>query len=121
MLLFGVFMPTLDQLSDISLVVSLMGGPEEEAVLNSSKIPTKKTLKLNFYDTINFLNLTANILFLATPFPSVQTTSQQFGDMEPTLQEFYKRAFSFYGHMVLLPILLCYLLSLCACFKIGKF
>ena len=43
MLLFGVFMPTLDQLSDISLVVSLMGGPAEEAVLNSCKTPTEET------------------------------------------------------------------------------
>ena len=49
MLLFGVFMPTLDQLSDISLVVSLMGGPLEEAVMNSSKTTARKKAKMHYH------------------------------------------------------------------------
>ena len=58
-------------------------------------------------------------LVSALAFPSLQVTSVKFGDMPPTLAEFHQRAYTFHGYLVLFPIMLCYGLSLCACFKIG--
>ena len=53
MLLFGVFVPSLDQYSDVSLVIRLMSGPHQGTVLNSCKAKDIKVTK----------SLTVSVLF----------------------------------------------------------
>ena len=46
MLLFGVFVPSLDQYSDMSLVIRLMSGPQQGTVLNSCKAKVIEVTKI---------------------------------------------------------------------------
>ena len=84
LILFGVLAPTMDQVSDLALVIRLMSGPEINITLNSGDISSKD------------VSMYSNILVPVPSYPTRQQFNTTFQNQPPVLQGMYTAVSNYY-------------------------